>query len=318
MGIMPPNLRPDLDALRVDVAVAALRDAVKDGWSILGLSTGMVDAFTDQTGIASLGGAIYDGSGKLITSNPGGYGPNVFAGATVTAQSTNGGSGAASVLVDGGTATKWKSSAAAPQWLHFDCGVGAAFKPARLKIYLHADDIGGVQGWALYGSNTGAFSGEEASVASGSCPSSEGWQVFAFSAPSLGYRYFALVVTSAYSGGNPQAYEVELAEVAVPSAVTVVSSAFALGFQPSMARIVAPMEMGSGIVGTNGLLDLSRDGSAWAAVPLSDLGKFDASTRIVGGLVNLAGQPAGSSIYWRWRTTSGIAQALHGVWVQCK
>ncbi|ARJ65492.1 hypothetical protein WV31_07415 [Magnetospirillum sp. ME-1] len=109
-----------------------------------------------------------------------------------------------------------------------------------------------------------------------------------------------------------------MAEAAASAAVTVTSNAFALGFQPVQARIIAPMEIGSGVVGTNGLLDLSRDGSTWAAVPLSDLGKFDSNTRIIGGLVNLSGQPAGSSIYWRWRTTAGIAQALHGVWIQCK
>jgi hypothetical protein len=82
--------------------------------------------------------------------------------------------------------------------------------------------------------------------------------------------------------------------------------------------VVSPVDLGGGAFGVDCLLDLSRNGANWASVPMTDLGKFDSSTRIGGGLVSLAGQPVGSSIYWRWRTTDTYAMRNFGIWLQCK
>lgn len=309
MGLLPANLRPDLDALRVDVAVAALRDVVKDGWSVLGLSTGMVDALADQTGIASLGGATYDGSAKTV-GNPGGLSGNLAAGVTVAASGTA--AGAASDIVNGDTSTtSFYLTSGVGQYVTLD--LGAAYAVTQVTYYGNGGD--NPQAAKLRYSDDGSAWTDGPSI---SIANAAGAQSFTWASVGA-HRYWRFQTTAAaYSGPHYAIRELQLYGTLTPVAATVVSNAFALGFQPSQARIVAPMELGAGVLGTNGLLDLSRDGSTWAAVTLSDLGKFDANTRIVGGLVNLAGQPAGSSIYWRWRTTAGVAQALHGAWVQCK
>jgi hypothetical protein len=313
--MLPANLRPDLDALRVDVAVAALRDVVKDGWSVLALSTGMADAFGDQSGIASLGGGAYaSGAVSNLAS------PTLISGGTAIGANLTGGGGYAAAF-DGNTNQIASASAyngSSPAYGAVGKNWGGATKTVKKFTAYKATSLAGfcntaglllkfqghngsswVDLWS--GTDTGAAS---VTVTSG-LSTSTAYTDHRFYVQGNSVNDIAIAELQMYEGGGAVA-------------ATVVSNAFALGFQPSLARIVAPMEVGSGVLGTDGLLDLSRDGSTWAAVPLSDLGKFDSNTRIVGGLVNLAGQPAGSSIYWRWRTTSGIAQALHGVWLQCK
>ncbi|WP_085372990.1 discoidin domain-containing protein [Magnetospirillum sp. ME-1] len=314
MGVLPANLRPDLDALRVDVAIANLRDVVKDGWSVLGLSTGMVDALTDQTGIASLGGATYDGAAKTV-SNPGGYTANLCSGGTAICSTYWNATYQPSNAFDGNNSTVWQpGSGEVGAGMNNVSFIGYQFASSRVirQIVVNQDPTGAVSQVQVQAYISGSWTniGSASSVGSGantiSVPANVGstqWRVLCTNNGSISYWNIR---------------EISMAEAAASAAVTVTSNAFALGFQPVQARIIAPMEIGSGVVGTNGLLDLSRDGSTWAAVPLSDLGKFDSNTRIIGGLVNLSGQPAGSSIYWRWRTTAGIAQALHGVWIQCK
>ncbi|BAE51215.1 hypothetical protein [Paramagnetospirillum magneticum] len=310
MGILPPNLRPDIEALRVDMAVANLRDAVKDGWSVLALSTGMVDAFTDQTGIASLGGATW-ASGALS---------NRSAATVGNTRATDGSPGASWTYTDraysipnGVTVSSvgiWSNATSGNGTLYIMERVGAGSYVVRASQAITFTATGWLDvalSYVVPGSGTfyvGAWV-NNASVGvtpSGAFATYNGQASGSFSASETTGSMHTTRVT--YSGS--------------PGAVTVVSGAFALGFQPSVARIVSPVELGGGAIGTDCLLDLSRDGAAWAAVPLSDLGKFDASTRIVGGLVSLAGQPAGSSIYWRWRATAAYAGKNHGIWLQCK
>lgn len=324
MGMIVPNLRPDLDAMRVDLAVANLRDVIKDGWSVLALSTGMVDAFTDQTGIASLGGATYSGGAKTV-SNPGSSGMiNRTLGSIIGDMTVNGGLAAAfdGVTAQGAGAAAAKSGT--PGYVGKDWGAGNSHTISKFVYYGSTDQGIGNDGTGrirLYGSNSAPSSPTNGTLLwDGGVVSDVGAYTITVTSgitTTTAYRYHWLCIDSAGSAGTYVA-ECEFWEDASPAAGTVVSNAFALGFQPSLVRIVAPMELGAGVLNTNGLFDLSRDGATWSSVTLADLGKFDASTRIVGGLVNLAGQPAGSSIYWRWRTTAGVAQALHGVWLQCK
>lgn len=327
MGLLVPNLRPDLEALRLDVAVAALRDVVKDGWSVLGLSTGMVDAFVDQSGIASLGGATYDGAAKTV-SNP--ANPVAISGATGTPIGNLTGGGGLASGFDGNTAAgagvspynTGSGGGSNPNlYLGKYWGAGNAKTVTQVVVYPTTDSYGfsGSNGLSLtfnvQGSNDNA-----AWTQLGTLTFNTGIGMTAKTIACSGGAYLYHRLNIVVPGGSYDAFCSELVfyVAGAPSAVTVVSSAFALGFQPSQARVVMPVELGGGAIGTDCMLDLSRDGAAWAAVPLSDLGKFDASTRIVGGLVSLAGQPGGSSIYWRWRTTAAYTLRNHGIWLQCK
>lgn len=331
MPIITPNLRPDLDALRVDVAVAALRDVVKDGWTVLALSTGMADGFVDSTGIASLGGATYDGTAKTIGNlsastsyaNAGGSGNRsgsiavTSAGTWSVAPSTG--------LVDGSTsvagqAVHGASVAASGQSMVFD--LGASNVVQEVRYYAGTGTAGtnwGQYKWQIAANIGGPYTDISAAFAWMSGSSS--WIVMGdCSANSTAGRYLKIQGISGTSTNNSGIceFEFKLSSSLTPPAVTVVSAPFALGFQPSLARIVAPVELGGGTIGVDCFLDVSRAGSDWAPVTLADLGKFDTSTRIVGGIASLSALAAGTDLYWRWRTGSNYTSKCHGIWLQAK
>lgn len=326
MGMIVPNIKPDLDALRTDVAIAALRDVVKDGWSVMALSTGMADAFVDSTGISALGGATYDGTNKLINNGGGGYSSNLipnmtgYSAPSGTASALNDGNSAAWKAFDGNSATGFASTdLTMPAFLQYQFPTGKIVS----KYTIYGPKDAGYEGrspnsWQFQGSNNGSAwttLDTQSGVSS--------WTVgtpksYTFS-NSTSFTYYRLYVTAANSGPTDwQVCELQMFASLAPQAITTVSAAFALGFQPSQARIVCPVELESGVLGTDCMLDLGRDGVTWSNVPLTDLGKFDSNTRIVGGLVSLADQPAGSSIYWRWRTSGAYTIKNHGVWIQAK
>ncbi|OAN44001.1 hypothetical protein A6A04_08960 [Paramagnetospirillum marisnigri] len=323
MGMIIPNLRPDLDALQVDVAVASLRDVLKDGWSVLALSTGMADAFTDQTGIAALGGGAYDATAKTVRNQ------SVSSGTAATSWSANSTFGAwvgrtvvdmSFTVTNGATVTKigvYSTVAASiPVKLMQRTGAGA-FTVVASATLAHGgtgwEDATLSSAYAVPGSGTfclAAYASSGYSMVNGA-PGNAAWM--------SGDASGAVSMTEVGSGtAQAPILRYTYQTVGAAAAVTVVSAAFALGFQPSQARIVCPVELGGGAIGTDCMLDLSRDGTTWAAVTLADLGKFNATTRIVGGLVNLSAQPAGSSIYWRWRTSAAYTLSNHGVWIQAK
>lgn len=325
MGLIPANLRPALDALQVDVAVAALRDAIKDGWSYYNMSAGVVDGFNDQTGIASLGAAscavgALSNAGAPSTSyaNAGGTGNRT---GSITA--TTGGSWFAvpnaSYTVDGANTggagvMPYSGGSVAGAYLRYD--FGSAKYVSEIKEYFNAAGSSGTQ-WKWQGSNdasawtdlTGSLSWAQGSTTTTTTITG-----------SIGpWRYLQKIGVSGTGDGTGWMQEAEFkigAGAGAPAAVTVSSIAFPAGLTPIECRLVSPVALGGGAAGTDCLFDVSRDGSTWGAVSLGDLGKYDASTRILGGLVNLSGQPAGTNLYWRWRTTNSYTVTSKGVVLQ--
>lgn len=319
MGLITPNLGPDFDTLRTDFAAEVLRNVLKDGWSVLSLSGGVADAFTDQTGISALGGATYAANS---ISNPGtqtviaggtafgtltGYGgvAAAFDGVTAQAAAASAGlSGGATVNGYGNTVGKVFAAPTVVTRITLTSPTDCGFRNTSsgpIKVSASPDTTTGADGtWAdiWTGTQSGA-TGQVIDITSG--------------IPATAYKGVRVDVSGNASNAIGVA-EMALYQTNAPPAVATVSAVFTPAAAVSTLRLVSLLEEGGCVLGTDALFDVTATG-AWAAMPLSDLGKYDSLTRIVGGVVTV---PAGSAVQWRWRTTTAAAQKLHGVYLQWK
>lgn len=321
MGLLPPNLKPQLDTLRTDLAVETLRNVLKDGWGPLALLSGIADAFTDQTGVSALGGATYDASGHYL-HNTGGT--SLIAQATGTAIGTaTGGSGLAAAFDGSLTGATTGGTAIAASNLGYigkDYGSAGAYTVSKAEVFGSTDyglDGGGngTMTLTLLGSDTnnpatatafGTWTGADSSDAT--------MRTITASSPAA-CRYWWVKAQVASAGGSIYFNEVRFYQTVAPANVSAVGAAQVPAAAVTEVRIVALWEpVDSCTLGTDCLVDVSADGGVtWSAVTLSDLGKYDATTRIIGGLAAVA---SGSSVQWRWRTANAKTQRLHGVWEQ--
>lgn len=309
MGLIVPNFSQDIASLRADLAAEVLRNIVKDGWAgPLNMAAGIADALVDQTGIAALGGATYDGAGHFI-ANPRagaliGQGVGTVIGTMLNpAYAFDGVTNAANGACAGHGGTGYS--------------VGKAWGGTRRIVgydYYGPNDYnpGGSSGSQNV---TLALWGKVAGVDTKLHETTQSLGVSAVVNVSSGVTVAdqtetTLVVTPA--SGNSFAAEVRFYEQAAAPSVAVQSIAFDAA--ATALRVVALWEaVEAATLGTDCLFDLSADnGATWAPVALSDLGKFDASTRIVGGVV----AAAGAQVKWSWRTANDKIQRLHGVWLQ--
>ncbi|TAN55358.1 MAG: hypothetical protein EPN20_20335 [Magnetospirillum sp.] len=330
MPMIAANLRPELDALRYDFAAEVLRNVLKDGWGVLALSAGVADAFTDQTGLSALGGATYDGVGRAIGNpfavpatsyaNPGGSGDR-----TATVAISSGSTGAAwttaptGALVDGATGGNDghpNYTDALGNWVVFDFGAAAANYFSEFKIWQQTTNPAGADTWKFQGSNDNAT---WADITAAFGRGITNGLAIAANGNYGPWRYVRLICVGAGST-NDILYEVDFKLGTTPGAapdITATSIAFVPAAATTLVRVVGLWEaVDAATLGTDCLLDVTADaGAHWSAVPLADLGKFDTSTRIIGGL---AAVTAGSSISWRWRTANAKSQSLRGVFLQWK
>lgn len=329
MGIIAPNLTSDLATLRNDFAAEVLRNIVKDGWSVLNLSAGIADALVDQTGISNLGGATYDGTGHSL-GNPGGYVQVNPTGANFGNMTSGGGLAAA---FDGTVNQPYSASAYdGGAFSHGGGYVGKAFSSpqpiSRVDVY-GVTDAGGFtfiagstvtlsiygKASALSGPTDGTLLGTTSFTASSPGGASQLKSINCSGGP---YPY-VWVCNSSGGGGSTDAYvcDVRYFVSNAPASVAAQSIAFVPAAATSLVRVLAlwtPVD--SCTLGTDCLMDATANGGTnWSGIALSDLGKFDASTRIIGGMVNVT---PGSLVAWRWRTANAKSQLLKGVFVQWK
>ena len=304
----------DIDTLRTDVAVASLRDALKDGWSVLALAAGIADALVDQTGIGALGGATYDAAGNYL-HNTGGY-VNISQGKTVTATPAGGGGGnPASWIVDG-TTTGTGGGANGGTMVSFawgatlDIDLGIAAIPARLV--LHQCSNAYATAIAFYYSDNGS-AWTQATTASGGIGNVNTWDFTGLTS----HRYWRVRETAHQDSGPGSWFlpELQLFSLNAAADVATVSAAYTAEAVTSSVRVVALHQaIDATTIGTDCLLDVSADGGTnWTTVALADLGKYDGTTRIIGAL---AAVTAGTSLKWRWRTANGKTQYLHAIYLQ--
>lgn len=94
------------------------------------------------------------------------------------------------------------------------------------------------------------------------------------------------------------------------SNVSVRSQAISAAEQPETMRALVLLHDAVGItLNTDTLVDLSRDGgTTWATATLVELYTQPGNVRVLDtGNVDVSGQPSGSSMRWRWRTTTAVA-----------
>lgn len=100
--------------------------------------------------------------------------------------------------------------------------------------------------------------------------------------------------------------------------MTLVSVAASADAQPSEVRGVLLLDPVDAVtINTDCTLEFSRDGgTTWEAAPLTLEGTFDSAVNIYSALASVAGQPAGTSIKWRFKSLNNKQQRLKGVWMQ--
>lgn len=321
MGMIPANLRPDLDTMRADLAAEVLRNIVKDGWTLLDMAAGVADAFSDQTGIAALGGAT---AAVNYLHNPG-------SGAYVQAASpagdarhfeVGGAKAQGFVVITADQITKvrlgfYTAPAAGITW-DIRIETDAAGAPSGVLAHPNAIKAG------CTAANPGAANVQQEFALNGAWTPTIAtvyWLVIR-NVSAQAINVWAYTASDTYPNGAAYSSDAALTgdfyfgvyQVATPANVAVVSTAFAPDAAVSQLRVVALWQpVDSATMDVDCLIDLSADGGVtWVPVALDDLGKYDAATRVIGGTV----AAAGSSIKWRWRTANAKTQRLRGVWLQ--
>jgi hypothetical protein len=98
------------------------------------------------------------------------------------------------------------------------------------------------------------------------------------------------------------------------AALSLISNAYAAAAQPAKARIFLFQEDVSAVtLNTDLLAYASRDGgTTWTQIVLAALGVYDTSKNILGGVADLAAQPAGTSMKYKIGSANGKNFKLHG------
>jgi hypothetical protein len=147
------------------------------------------------------------------------YGSDVLAGGSATASSTYG-TAYPSLACDDDTATSWDSASGEgwPKWWQYDFGAGITKTVAKLRMHLDGASYTNEKATeiALKASNTGSFSGEEATLLSAaglSWSGSDEWKEWTFSNVTA-YRYYRVYIVSVVSGSYTHVQEFEMMELA--------------------------------------------------------------------------------------------------------
>jgi hypothetical protein len=104
------------------------------------------------------------------------------------------------------------------------------------------------------------------------------------------------------------------AYVAAPNNLTVRSVAFTAASAPSsMKSVLRVKEVDAATAGTDYTLEFTRDdGTTWTAATLTELFTAPGSIRVCEtNLVDVSGQPSGTSLRWRFKTFNNKTIELH-------
>lgn len=315
-------LQSDIDALKTNLAMTLIRMIANAGSSYMGMVDGWADEFENTTGIGSLGTATYDTTGDYI-HNPA-PSSNVFAGVVPTCNvgiEAGSLSNTSNGVTNSSDFVQAAGAMAGNFRLRFDCGVGADHKPTKFRQWF--DGTSQAPGnFNLYGSSTGAFSGEEFLIASGAYSNVSGWQEHTFSAPATGARVFEVRSTTSVNAGNPSnnplVFEMELIVPSSAPNVTVTSIVKTADAIPERGRVTLVVDPQVAITyGADNSIRMSRDGgTTWVtgamateATNLDFPGSY--TVDVVTASFDFTGTPAGTSMKLEWSTFNNKHQLLH-------
>ena len=174
--------------------------------------------------------------------------------------------------------------------------------------------------FALEGSNTGAFTGEQTAL--GTQTNVTNWtgtqtKTFTLSTPQS-FSYYRLNVTA----NNGDASHLQIAEIALNASgfvnnMTAKSAALVAATAPVSAKCVARAKFVDPVVlGVDLIFDLSRDGGGtWSTFVMNDRFTTDAMHILESDTLDISGQPSGTSIKWQIRTANNKMVEIHGVYL---
>lgn len=306
----------DTTALETNLALLAMRQVVAEGWSVTGMVDGVVDEFTDASGLdlAGLNGAGVASGYVTAQSN----------GADQTTGKTAYASNAFSIYgpqnaIDNGTTggSFWDPTGQANStnhWLAVDLGAPTLIGGLRLKM----GDSRNIKSFKLQYSadSTNGANGTWIDQLSASHPLNDAWAAYDFTPTTA--RWWRVYVLDVHPGKYLGIYEMELLPAVFGGAVafTVVSAAYQPSDPlalPAAARLVLRHQpIGAVVLGTDLIIEASRDGGAtWTAgMPVREA--TIAGIDILAATISLSAQPAGQSMRWRVRTTA-VEQRLHAI-----
>lgn len=324
-----------LTNFRIQMASAGAYGLVQNGWA---------DAYEYQGGIDTLNsvGQVYSQIGTYFT-NGGVYLPQYPVPDAFHVLSTsfyNGGYGStnyqafqatdpARSLTGPGWDTQWYSDYGGETNQKFNMDLGLPFIITRIHFEA-AHDSGtpspySVKNFELYGTNdVGAFyntaygdltnltlltSGVIAQHVAGDVPDP---QYFTF-INSTSFQYYVFRFADNYAGYPFMALRrVELDNGGSVTNMTLISNPQVAQTSPTAARIELLLEdVDPIIINTDLMAYVSRDGTNYTQLTLSDVGYFDATKRILVGQANLTG-PAGTSMIYKLTTANLKNLRMHG------
>jgi hypothetical protein len=317
----------DLTDVHTRIMQNAFQIAVNGGLSVRNMADGVVDVFTDETGVDTVTSTneTYDATGDYYHNPATGYGSDI-----IPVMTTN--TAPSGVASDSGTASDaWQAFNdtidnyqwlyGSPRWIQyaFDSGVTKTPTRVRLSATNAGPNIGGApSSWNLVASNTGDFSGEETtlhSVAGEAAWSTSEVRTYTFT-NTTAYRYFRLNITA--NQGHPTfsgVAEFELNESAGAPDMTLVSNATTALAQPDSAFLVLHHEPVDAVtLNTDVKAYASRDGgTTYTQGTLSKATDLSGNEDILIADVDFTGDPAGTSMKWKVETLNNTVQRLRAI-----
>ncbi len=137
---------------------------------------------------------VSKGGFQLYTLNYSTAFAGILTGGTASADSTNG-SNVAGNAMDGNLSTFWQPTGSYPHWWQYDLGAGKSGTAMSLALTVNA--LTTAVPFSLQASNTGAFSGEQTTILSGTLPTGSAQATYSYYyANSTAFRYFRIVFSS--------------------------------------------------------------------------------------------------------------------------
>ena len=309
-----------------------LLDAVNGAWAAGLFSNGGFDAFnsdtigTNSTGQTYEAGKYYDNPSVAPTTsyaNAGGTG-NRSGIITVTASGSweSGTSGPA--LVDGVKNVNGASSYSASfagMYLQFDYGVGATKYFTEIKEYYGNSSSASITAkWQ--GSNDGSIWSDMTAT--------YGWgggttMVRTVTGNYGPWRYTRLLgVSGTDTAGiwlDEVDFEIGTTAGSAPN-MTLVSSALS----PAPATALSQVKLmvlwkdmsASAVLNTDVTAEATRDGSTWTIGTLTDTGLTVAGFKVLWAVIDVSGQPSGTTVKYRLKTANAKTQQVKGVGLMTK
>jgi len=306
------------DAEKANIALNAFRIAVNGGLSVQNMVDGIVDEFTDQTGVDTVASLneTYDAVNHFY-HNPKAYGPDKLDGTVIysTGEALSAGTVLTS-LYDNNVATYIKFGAATTSATHYvSMQLAAGSVANKLRIMPGATSIGLWSSVQFQGSMDGITWTQIGATYTGTFADGV-WVEIADPTQATTYVYYrAFITITSAVGYDIDIKEMELLGMLPPPNMTLQSNVHAALAQPANAFLVLWHEFVDAVtLNTDLKAWASRDGgTTWTQATLALAAGLSGNQQVLTGNADLSAQPAGTSMKWKIETLNAKEQRARGV-----